>query len=186
MSIQGEHADGKTGFLRGLVKLLVFVVAILILSRLLATFVAATYYIPSGSMEDTVMTGDMVYGEKISYLFSEPQRGDVIVFQDKERDNYLLFKRVVATAGQTVDFSDGKLVVDGQKIEEPYTDGKISEPLINSNLTYPYQVPDNCVFVMGDNRTNSQDSRYFGAIEISTIEARAFLVFWPFNHFHAL
>lgn len=186
MSVRGEHAGEKGGFFRSLIKIVIFVAAILILSRLLATFVAATYYIPSGSMEETVMTGDMVYGEKITYRFSEPQKGDIVVFQDKERENYLLFKRVVATAGQTVNFSDGKLTIDGVAQEEPYTNGRVSEPLVNSSLKFPYLVPDGCVFVMGDNRTNSQDSRYFGAVEISSIEAKAFLVFWPLDHLHTL
>jgi signal peptidase I len=184
LSIQGDHATSKSGFFRGVIKIAIFVAIVLVLSRLIATFVAATYYIPSGSMETTVMTGDMVYGEKVSYKFSEPQRGDIIVFEDKNRENYLLLKRVVATAGQTVDFKDGKLVVDGNEVEEEYTHGLPSEPLSNSSLTFPYKVEEGCVFVMGDNRTNSQDSRYFGSVEISKVEARAFLVFWPLNHFH--
>ena len=91
--------------------------------------------------------------------------------------------------GQTVDLVDGKVVVDGVALDEPYTQGKVSEPLNpapDADVSYPFTVPEGRLWVMGDNRTNSQDSRYFGAIEESSVTGHAVLVYWPFQNFGAL
>lgn len=157
---------------------------------LLRMFVFVPYEIPSGSMEETIMTGDMVFSEKVSYYFRSPQRGDIVTFDDPEVAGRTLIKRVIAVGGQTVDLVDGKVVVDGVVLDEPYTGGKESYPLsrIATGVTveFPYTVPDGYVWVMGDNRTSSQDSRYFGAIPGSSITGRAALVYWPFNDFGLL
>ena len=149
----------------------------------LRVFVFVPYEIPSGSMEDTIMTGDMVFSEKISYYKRKPAYGDIVTFADPEVAGRTLIKRVIATGGQTVDFVDGQVCVDGVLLDEPYTKGKPSVPFdktaVDVNITYPYTVPDDCVWVMGDNRTASQDSRYFGAVPIRSITGRASLVYWP-------
>ena len=81
------------------------------------------------------------------------------------------------------------MVVDGVALDEPYTQGKVSEPLNpapDADVSYPFTVPEGRLLVMGDNRTNSQDSRYFGAIEESSVTGHAVLVYWPFQNFGAL
>lgn len=186
---EGDHANSKaTNFLGSVVWVVVCAALIFIFSMLLRQFVIEPFTIPTGSMEDTIMTGDNVFGEKVSYHFREPAVGDVVTFNDPQTPSRLLIKRVVATSGQTVNFVDGNLVVDGKVVEEDYTNGKESRPLANSIAisSYPYVVPVGYVFVMGDNRTNSQDSRYFGAIAVETIQARAFVVYWPLNHIHLI
>ena len=182
----GEHAEKQDrGILSSILSFVISLIVITVLYLFLHFFVIEAYTIPSGSMEETIMTGDSVLGEKVSFNFRSPAKGDIVTFTDPEQDTRLLIKRVVATAGQSVDFVGGKLVVDGVEQEESYTLSKLSEPLPNSIAirTYPYTVPEGCVFVMGDNRTNSQDSRYFGSIDISTIKSRAVLIYWPFEHF---
>jgi len=167
--------------------MIVIVAAITVLLRL---FVFVPYEIPSGSMEETIMTGDMVFSEKVSYYFREPQRGDIVTFDDPEVEGRTLIKRVIAVGGQTVDLQNGKVVVDGVALDEPYTSGKESHPLSRTaagvDITYPYTVPDGSIWVMGDNRTSSQDSRYFGAIPKNTVTGRAALVYWPFSDFGLL
>ncbi|MDO4841432.1 MAG: signal peptidase I [Phoenicibacter congonensis] len=184
---EGDHANSKGfGILRSIAWIIVCAALILGLSFLLRTFVIEPYTIPSGSMEQTILTGDNVFGEKITYHMRDPEAGDVVVFNDPQTPSRLLIKRVVATSGQTVNFEGGKLVVDGVAKDEGYTNGKESYPLANTIAitSYPYTVPEGYVFVMGDNRTNSQDSRYFGAIPVSSIQSRAFAVYWPISDIH--
>ena len=179
------------GFLRTVLSVLVLVVLVVLLSWGLRTFVFQAYEIPSGSMEETIMPGDMVFSEKITYYGSDPAPGDIVTFQDPdpEQGGRILIKRVIAVGGQTVDLVDGKVVVDGVALDEPYTQGKASEPLNPApdvDVSYPFTVPEGRLWVMGDNRTNSQDSRYFGAIKESSVTGHAVLVYWPFQNFGAL
>lgn len=177
----GQHAEERQGgFLRGALSLVVMVLFVAGLAWLLRTFVFTAYEIPSGSMEQTIMTGDMVFAEKVSYYFREPQAGDIVTFADPEIPGRTLIKRCIATAGQTVDVNgDGVLYIDGVAQDETYVSGKPTLPLSNSSITFPYTVPSGYIWVMGDNRTNSQDSRYFGAIPISSVSGHAAVVYWP-------
>ena len=179
----GEHAEPKgSGILRTIVGLLVMAALVFGLSWALRTFVFQAYEIPSGSMENTIMTGDMVFSEKISYYLRDPEPGDIVTFQDPEIPGRVLIKRCIATGGQTVDLVDGRVVVDGVALDEPYTRGLPSEPLktaLGVEVSYPYTVPAGHLWVMGDNRTNSNDSRYFGAVARSSVTARGVAVIWP-------
>ena len=126
----GEHAEPKrSGIGRTILSIAGTIVLIVALSWGLRTFVFQAYEIPSGSMEETIMTGDMVFSEKVSYYFGEPARGDIVTFADPEIPSRTLIKRVIATEGQTVDLRDGSVYVDGVKLDEPYTDGLPSYPL---------------------------------------------------------
>lgn len=133
-------------------------------------------------METTILTGDMVFAEKISYEVGSPKAGDIVVFDDPEIPSRVLIKRVIATGGQTVDLKNGVVYVDGSPLLEPYATGQ-SNPLpstaYNVSISYPYTVPEGTVWVMGDNRENSSDSRYFGAVDVDNVFGRAFLNYWP-------
>ncbi|OUO90732.1 signal peptidase I [Gordonibacter sp. An230] len=158
-----------------------------LLSWLTLAYVGRAYAVPSGSMEETIMTGDMVFAEKVSYLFRDPEPGDIVTFKDPEIPGRILIKRCIAVGGQTVDINDedGLVYVDGEPLSEPYVDGKPSYRLAGG-VVYPYTVPEGHVWVMGDNRTNSQDSRFFGAVPVSTVEARGLVVLWPFDEMRLL
>ncbi|WP_080797580.1 signal peptidase I [Arabiibacter massiliensis] len=184
----GQHAVRQSpGILRTFVGLLVMVAFVFGLSWVLRTFVFQAYEIPSGSMEETIMTGDMVFAEKVSYYLRDPKPGDIVTFQDPEISGRILIKRCIAVGGQTVDINDedGLVYVDGVPQDEPYTDGQPSYRL-QSDVEYPYTVPEGYLWMMGDNRTNSQDSRFFGAIPISSVTGRGALVYWPLNDFSLL
>ncbi|MBO7702480.1 MAG: signal peptidase I [Eggerthellaceae bacterium] len=166
------------------------IAAVVVIAILLRTFLFVPYEIPSKSMQDTIMPGDMVFSEKVTYYMRQPERGDIVTFTDPEVPTRTLIKRVIATGGQTVDLVNGEVVVDGAALDEPYTKGKPSYPLsrtaVNADISYPYKVPEGSVWVMGDNRTESQDSRYFGAVPVDTISGRASLVYWPLSSFGLL
>ena len=185
----GKHADKKKPFfLRNIISLVVMIVLVIGFSTLLRIFVLQGYTIPSGSMEDTLMTGDTIFAEQLSYYFRGIEPGDIVTFQDPEIPGRILVKRCIAVGGQTVDLKGGQVYVDGVAQTEPYTLGKPSDPLARTavTITYPYTVPVGKIWVMGDNRTNSQDSRYFGAIDTSSVFGRAYMVYWPLEHLHVL
>lgn len=182
MSIQDRQDE--RGLLGKISSLVIMLFAILAAAFIMRTFIFQSYEIPSGSMEDTIMTGDLVFAEKVSYNFSEPSRGQIVTFEDPEVPSRILIKRVIATGGQTIDLKNGNVYIDNVKIDEPYTDGKPTYPLTSARgtkLTYPYQVPMGEIWVMGDNRTASQDSRYFGSVPIKTVQGHAVFKYWPIS-----
>ena len=149
----------------------------------LKTYVIEPYEVPTGSMESTIMIGDKLLAEKISLYFNPVQPGDIVVFADVVLQGRVLVKRVIAVGGQTIDLVDGHVVIDGARLYEPYLHGVSTNPLgvhfEGMQIDYPYTVPDGYLWVMGDNRGNSADSRYFGPVLESSVYGRAFMVFWP-------
>ena len=182
----GDHArSNEPAVKRALWRLVAFLLLFVLVNWGVMPLALQAYAIPSGSMEGTILVGDRVYSERISYYLHDPEAGDIITFQDPACEGRVLIKRVVATGGQTVDLVDGKVVVDGVPLYEPYTDGEPSYPLTpvyGKAISYPFTVPEGQLWVMGDNRTNSQDSRYFGPIGEDTVTGRAVLIYWPISN----
>ena len=149
-----------------------------VLSFRIRTFVAEARYIPSSSMEPTLLINDRLIIEKMTYRFNEPERGDVIVFNatealQRENFNEAFIKRIIGIPGDTVSVSGGQVTVNGQVIDEIY----IKEP---PNYEYgPVTVPEGEYLVLGDNRNNSYDSHHWGFVPDDKIVGRAFVRFWP-------
>lgn len=168
---------------RRAVSMLVAVAIGVLVAILFRSYVGELYVVPSGSMLDTIQEGDHLWGDKIAIATGSYGQGDIVTFKDPESPSVVLVKRIIAVGGQTVELRDGDVWVDGERLDESYTEGKPSEPLtghgrnLEADVTYPYVVPDGCMWVMGDNRTNSLDSRYFGAISVDTIIAKS-VVIW--------
>lgn len=188
--IRSLPADTRgSGAVGSIVQFIIMFIVVVAAVWALRTFVIAPYEIPSGSMETTIMTNDRVFSEKISYYGRDVQQGDIVTFDDPEVQGRTLIKRVIATGGQTVDLQGGTVYVDGQPLSEEYTHGLPSEPLSPApgvEISYPYKVPDGYIWVMGDNRTNSADSRYFGAVPASSVSGRACFIYWPLDRIGAL
>lgn len=157
---------------------------------LLRTFVFGVYYVPSGSMLDTIHEGDLLLGERVSLAFDDPNPGDIVTFDSPLEEGETLVKRVIAVGGQTIDLRDGVVYVDGEALDEPYVGGRPTESLSDlagsEGITYPYVVPEGTVWVMGDNRTNSKDSRYFGPVSVDDVTSRARFIYWPIWDVRAL
>ena len=192
-----EEKRGPLQFLKELPGLVILAFA---LALIIKTFLFQAFFIPSGSMEPTLMPGDRVLVNKIPYYFHDPRRGDIIVFEDphpSEHDDrgvvggflhWLVqgigvqrpedqdfIKRVIGLPGDTVQGKDGSVYVNDVKIDEPYLpEGEKTEP-------FPaFHVPAGMLFVMGDNRGNSSDSRFsLGYIPIDNVIGKAFVVMWP-------
>lgn len=191
-SSSAKHASQPTSSIAW--SILQFVIMLLIAVALAVfshAFIFEPYKIPTGSMEQTIMPGDLVISEKVSYRFAAPKQGDIVTFREvnlnnSPEHNRILIKRIIATAGQTVDLQGGHVVVDGKTLSEPYTLNKPNYPLMGSHISFPFVVPEGCIWVMGDNRTGSQDSRFFGAVPVQSITGKALCVHWPFNHMKLL
>jgi signal peptidase I len=138
-------------------------------------FVVEAFYIPSQSMVPTLKVQDRVLVNKFIYRFSEPERGDIVVFQSVEGGGEDLIKRVMGVPGDEIAVRGGKLLVNGEPHSEPYVNKKFPD----RSTFAPTRVPKGHYFMMGDNRANSRDSRFFGPVPKKNIEGEAFLRFWP-------
>lgn len=173
------------------------IVIALILALFIRTFVVQAFKIPSSSMEPTLLVGDhilvskFIYGIPVPFTgikllpLQNPKRGDIIVFKfpgDKSKD---YIKRVIGVGGDTIEVIEKKVYINGRPFEDPY--GVHLDPLVlprgmevRDNFG-PLTVPEGSVFVMGDNRDKSYDSRYWGVVGLEEIKGRAFIIYWSWN-----
>ena len=191
-------------FVREYVKSILFAIFLAVLIR--ATLVQA-YHIPSGSMEDTLLEGDYVLGDKLTFGtqipdrlpilnlklpsirmpgFRSPKPGDLVIFEFPEDPTRDFIKRCVAIAGQTVEIRGKVLYVDGAAFEDPdgvkFLDGRERPRRFSSRDNYgPYTVPPGMIFVMGDNRDNSYDSRFWGTVALTKIKAHPLMIYFSMD-----
>lgn len=168
----------------------------LILALFVRTFIIQAFKIPSGSMKNTLLIGDhilvnkFIYGIPIPFsdikLFSRaPQRGDIIVFKYPKDESRDFIKRVVATPGDKVEIKNQRVYINDHLLEEPYAVHK--KPPLPPPYSYPrdsygpVEIPDNKLFMMGDNRENSQDSRFWGLLDINKVKGKAFIIYWSWD-----
>lgn len=171
--------EEKTSVGKELFQWVLVIIGAVILAFLIDTFVIVNAQIPSGSMENTIMTGDRVFGNRLAYKFGDPKRFDIIIFKYPDDESQLFIKRIIGLPGETVEIHDGNIYINGS--DTPLEDVDIKEPMEGS--FGPYTVPEGCYFVMGDNRNNSRDSRYWENTFVSEDEilGKAVLRYWPLN-----
>ena len=176
--IQADTEE-KTSVGKELFQWVLVILGAVILAFLIDTFVIVNAQIPSGSMENTIMTGDRVFGNRLAYKFSDPKRFDIIIFKYPDDESQLFIKRIIGLPGETVEIHDGNIYINGS--DSPLEDVDIKEPMEGS--FGPYTVPEGCYFVMGDNRNNSRDSRYWENTFVSEDEilGKAVFRYWPLN-----
>ena len=167
---------------RWVVEVVVIVAAAFVLALLVQQFVVKPFAIPSPSMEPTLVEGDRVLVNRLIYHFRSPERGDVIVFHPPDRPGSDPFiKRVVAVSGDKVAVHDGMLWLNGVAQFEPFIK---EHPMLDE---FPETtIASGYVWVMGDNRNNSGDSRVFGAVSEEAIMGEAFAIYWPLGHLSGL
>jgi signal peptidase I len=157
--------------------LVILIISFALVFGFVRPFVVEAFYIPSESMVPTLEVGDRVLANKFIYRFTEPERGDIVVFKSVEGGEDDLIKRVVGIPGDKISVKNGTLLVNGKPQKEPYVNKRFPD----RSFAAPTKVPPNHVFVMGDNRANSRDSRFFGPVPEKNIEGEAFIRFWPPN-----
>ena len=177
----------------------------LILALLIRTFIIQAFKIPSGSMENTLLIGDHILVSKFSYgthipneipfintklfddivLFSKvPERGDIIVFKFPKDETRDFIKRVIGLPGDLLEVRKQKVYINNKPYEDTHarhTDSPSDSPLVPRDDFGPILVPDDHVFVMGDNRENSQDSRYWGYLNVKKIRGKALIIYWSWD-----
>jgi signal peptidase I len=169
----------------------------LVITLFLRAFVIQAFRIPSASMENTLLIGDFLfvnkfeYGPKIPFThirlpgIREPRRGDVIVFQFPQDPSKDFIKRCVATEGQTLEVRNKQVLVDGRPLDESYaihSDPTVRPAGIDSRDNFgPVTVGKDQMFMMGDNRDNSNDSRYWGQLDMDLVKGRALFLYWSWN-----
>lgn len=182
-----EQATSKRR--RALFDWAVVIVVALLVAFFVRTFVLAHFVVDGESMMTTLHDGDRVFVNKLSYRLHDPNRGDVVVLHEMntgvpQRD---LIKRVIALEGETIEMRSCEVRIDGEVLEEPYLDPvEIGPQNLCGGDFGPIVVPEDHVFVMGDNRDGSQDSRAIQSVDEDDIVGRAFVVFWPTSNWRWL
>jgi signal peptidase I len=186
----------KTPASRLFLEFSILIAAAVVIAIVLRTFVIGTYLIPTGSMEPTLMVNDRIMVDKLSYHLHGVHRADIVVFSTPPAENCGgppvadLVKRVIGLPGETIALSGGQVYVNGHLLAEPWltpgtqrstTPGPSNAPYA---LEHPYKIPTGQVYVMGDNRTLSCDSRYWGPILESSIVGKVDLRIWPLSRLH--
>jgi len=186
-STESAGKGGKKGSTsRTIIEYVVLAVVAIAVALLIQAFLVKPYRIPSESMENTLLIGDRVLVDRISWRFSDPKRGDIVVFHPPF-SGPVLIKRIIGMPGDVISLSEGAVYINGKPLSEPYVrkvNGKPepSEPFSNGlpwSLQQPFKVPAGSYFLMGDNRTDSGDSRDFGPIARDQFVGRAFARYWP-------
>jgi len=154
-------------------ELLETLIPAVLLAVVINLFLAQATRVFGQSMEPNLHTDQRIVVEKVSYRFHLPQRGDVVVLKLPQDAKELLIKRVIALPGDTVEVHDGRVWVNGQPVDEPY----LTQPTMGQMA--PLVIPDGHVFVLGDNRGFSNDSRSFGTVPLENIVGHAWLSYWP-------
>lgn len=168
-------------FIKEVLSWVVTIAAAVALALFLNRVILINATIPSGSMENTIMEDDRLLGLRLAYRNNDPQRGDIIIFKypDKEEENYI--KRIIGLPGETVDIKDAKIYINGSDtpLDEPY----LKEEWVIETGPYHFEVPENSYLVLGDNRNNSRDARYWNNTYVSRdkILGKAWFRYYPFH-----
>lgn len=151
-----------------------------LMALLFTSFIISHNKIPTPSMVSTINVGDHILTNMIPYYYRDPHRGEIVVFRQEDES---WVKRVIGEPGDTIDILEGNVYVNGQPLDESsyLAESGISDPIQSTSISFPYQVPKGEYFLMGDNRPQSGDSRYLGAIKREKIYGKAWIKVYPFN-----
>ncbi|AOY58990.1 signal peptidase I [Desulfococcus multivorans] len=193
MTSEKENTVKKSSLRENIEAILIAVV----LAMFIRTFVVQAFKIPSGSMKETLKIGDhilvnkFIYGIKVPFTdltlvpVTDPERGDIIVFEFPEDPDKDFIKRVVGVEGDTIEIRNKRLRVNGAPAEYPqaiYTDPRsIPEGVQPRDYFGPVTVPEGALFVMGDNRDHSYDSRFWGFVDLKAVKGKAFMIYWSWD-----
>jgi signal peptidase I len=166
-----DSIETKTSALREIAESVVIAVVLAVIIRM---FIIEPFYIPSGSMEPTLMINDRIIVSKVSYYLGDPEFGDIVVFKYPKDTSRNFVKRLIGEPGDTVELKDSKLYINGKVVPESF---------LPAGLRYenfgPIEVPNGQYFMLGDNRNNSEDSRYWGFLPEDLIVGKAVFIYWP-------
>ena len=166
-------SEKRTG--KEVIEWIVTIGAAVLVALFINNFIIVNATVPTSSMEKTIMTNDRVIGLRLAYKNNDPERGDIIIFKNPDNEDILYIKRVIGMPVETVEIHDGGVYIDGTLLDEPYLNA------VTEGEFGPYEVPEDHYFMMGDNRNNSADSRYWKNtyLERDKIVGKAVMRYWP-------
>jgi signal peptidase I len=175
-----EPVDGAAFSWRAILEIVQALALAVVISVVLNLFVVQVTEVRQQSMRPTLEQNDRVLVSKLDYRFAAPASGDIIVFTPPTPDPTIPYvKRIIGVGGDVIDLRNGNVFVNGERVDIPQATAA-TQPQ-SPQVPYPFTVPDGQVFVMGDNRTFSSDSRTFGPVPVSNIIGKVILRFWPFD-----
>lgn len=154
----------------------VIVIAV-VMAIVLKAFIVEMYWVPSESMVPTIMVKDHVVVTKFNYWLREPERGEIVVFESPVEKNKNLIKRLIGVPGDTIEFKDNVLYINGEQVQEDY----LSDEVFTADYG-PITVPEEMYFMCGDNRQRSYDSRSWGFVSKEQIIGKGVAIYWPIKH----
>ena len=162
-----------------------FVIALAV-AMFLKNYIIINADVPTGSMENTIMPGDRLIGNRLAYRSKSPERGDILIFRYPDNEEELYVKRVIGLPGDTIAIEDGKIYINGSA--EPLQEDYLKEEWTVATGPYTFEVPEGSYFMMGDNRNDSWDARYWSNTYVTKdkILGKALFTYWPFAHFGKL
>ncbi|WP_020615191.1 signal peptidase I [Paenibacillus daejeonensis] len=173
-----SRQSARKGWRRELREWVLSISMAVVIALLIQNYAFAQAEVRQSSMSGTLEEGHRLVEDKLSYVFSEPKRGDIVIIDGPESDVRLI-KRLIALPGDTVDMREGLVYLNGVKLEESYAKGQT----FPAGLNVPFTVEEGQVFVLGDNREHSLDSRQLGTISFESLEGKAVLRVWPLQKF---
>ncbi|MCL2025341.1 MAG: signal peptidase I [Leptospirales bacterium] len=192
-----DMSPWRTTVLKKIWELIDAVAVALFLAVHIIQYIVQAYYIPTGSMEDTLLVGDHLFVEKVTYgpiipqmmFMNEPvrikllsvcdvKRNDIVIFRPPHDQDKDYIKRCIAISGDLLEFKNDAIYINGERLNEPYVDGKPTRADGPFSSQIQGVVPPGKLVVLGDNRTNSQDSRYFGYLDAEMVKGRALVIYW--------
>ena len=176
---KNNETPKKTSVKREIMEWIIVIEVAVILAVVLNMFLIVNAVIPSASMETTIMTGDRIFGNRLAYVKNDPVRGDIVIFKFPDDEKQLFIKRLIGMPGDALEMKDGIIYINGEALDEPYL----------ATIPYgdygPVTVPEGAYFVMGDNRNNSADSRYWKQpfVYRDKILGKAVFCYFPISDF---
>ncbi|WP_238189090.1 signal peptidase I [Paenibacillus sp. L3-i20] len=153
----------------------------IVIALLFQNYAYAQTEVHNVSMQNTLVAGQRLIEDKVSYYFNDPEQGDIVIINGPEHESRIV-KRVIALSGQVVDIRNGNVIIDGVELNETYAKGETYA----GSVAMPYTVPADHIFVLGDNREHSEDSRMFGPVALDSVEGKAIFRIWPIGKFGTL
>lgn len=199
--LEDNKKGGGNGFIRSVIDYIVTIGVVIAVGLIVFNFILVNANIPSGSMENTIMTGERIFGSRLTYYFTDPKRYDIVIFKYPDDESQLFIKRIIGMPNETVIITGGEVYVtdtasipegtaDETLLQDPASvpgvicldDSFIAEPM-DTSCSGVFHVPEDSYFMLGDNRNHSRDSRYWTNTFVSRdkIIGNAFLRYWPLN-----
>ena len=181
-----DDREDEPSALGELVSWIMYFAVAIIIALFLKTFVIINATVPTGSMENTIMTNDCIMGFRLAYTISEPKRGDIIIFKYPDDETQKYVKRIIGLPGDNIYIENGEIYINGSVT--PYQESYLKEEWVIANGPYEFQVPEDSYLVLGDNRNNSLDARYWTNKYVAKdkIIGKALFVYFPFSRLGAI